>query len=88
MIALNQRLNVNGSRTRRDATSTTIKHDAERSRNNLKAHATDVSQSGTLDPANEQALNLSSMRKASLNLQTQQKAMALYKAPVVKEKYR
>ena len=39
----------------------------------------------TLDPISEASFNL---RKASLNLQSQRKAVALYKAPVVQNKYK
>ena len=39
----------------------------------------------TLDPINEASFNL---RKASLNLPSQRKAVALYKAPVVQNKYK
>lgn len=38
----------------------------------------------TLDPINEQSF----LRKQSLNLPAQRKAVALYKAPVVKERYK
>ena len=38
----------------------------------------------TLDPINEQSF----LRKQSLNLPAQRKAIALYKAPVVKERYK
>lgn len=49
--------------------------DKEHSRNNSTVHIGTDPQVGNLDPINESKM---SSRKASLNLQTQKKAMALY----------
>ena len=78
-----KKLTVNVTRNARNA-STTINKDVPNSRYGLQTHQIDDT-SQTIDPTTDQSLIY---RKGSLNLQAQKKAMALYKAPVIKAQYK